>query len=288
MSTYTRSSSLNQSVRRALPLVPNYIVLTLLLLFAILPLSVLFFNSVKTQEQVAYSPLGLPTGEIRWQNFADAWIGGNYATTMRNSIVITGGTIVLVLLVAGLGGYALARLDYKHGNTLTMYLVVTSTLPSQLFMVPLFFLWRQLGLTDNLLGLIIIYAAVNIPFATFLLRSFMMTIPRELDEAARVDGANEWQIFWRVIVPITWPGFMTTGLLVGLYAWNEFPFAVTFVHNANLKPISTSLYAFVGRFDRDWGLTSAASIIMIAPVIVLFLLLQRRFIAGLTQGSVKA
>lgn len=265
----------------------NYIILTLLALFSLGPIAILFFNSFKTTPEIAANPFGLPK-ELHWQNYPDAWLQGNYSTTVRNSAIITASTVVGVIIIAGMAAYALARLDPPGADAIALYLIVGTSMPAQLFMVPLFFMWTKLGLADNLLGVIIIYWATMSPFATFLLRSYMIAIPRDFDEAARIDGASEWQVFWRVIVPITWPGFLTAGLVAGLAAWNEFLFAVTFLHDPDLKPVSTSLYAFVSRYNREWGLTSAASVMMILPVIVLFLLLQRQFIEGLTRGGLKA
>ena len=114
-----------------------------------------------------------------------------------------------------------------------------------------------------------------------------MAIPKGFEDAARVDGASELQVLRHVIAPITWPGFLTVGLVVGLGAWNEFLFAVTFLHREEVKPISTSLYAFMSRYGREWGKTSAAAAIMMLPVVILFLMLQRRFIEGLTQGGLR-
>lgn len=124
-------------------------------------------------------------------------------------------------------------------------------------------------------------------WVTYLLRSFLISIPMDFEEAARIDGANDLQVFLRVILPLAWPGFLTVVLVVGLAVWNEFLFAVTFLQRPELKPISTSLLAFQTRFQRDWGLTSAASVIMIIPIIILFLSLQRQFIEGLTRGGLK-
>lgn len=149
-------------------------------------------------------------------------------------------------------------------------------------------MWRQLGLVNSHVGLIVIYVALFSPFATYLIRSYMISIPEDFVDAAKIDGASNWQVFRNIIIPLTWPGFLTAGLVVGLAVWNEFLFAVTFLHQPELKPISTSLYAFQQRFGRDWGLTNAGSIIMLMPVLILFLLLQRRFIEGLTQGGLKA
>jgi hypothetical protein len=141
------------------------------------------------------------------------------------------------------------------------------------------------GVVNSLFGLIIIYSALFSPFATYLLRSFLVSIPMDFEEAARIDGANDIQVLTRIILPLAWPGFLTVVLVVGLGVWNEFLFAVTFLQRPELKPISTSLQSFQGRFQRDWGLTSAASVIMIIPIIILFLSLQRQFIEGLSRGG---
>ncbi|MFO7631410.1 MAG: carbohydrate ABC transporter permease [Caldilinea sp.] len=125
------------------------------------------------------------------------------------------------------------------------------------------------------------------PFATYLLRSFLVSIPMDYEEAARIDGANDLQVLTRIILPLSWPGFLTVVLVVGLSVWNEFLFAITFLQRPELKPISTSLLAFQTRFSRDWGLTSAASVIMIIPIVILFLFLQRQFIEGLARGGLK-
>jgi raffinose/stachyose/melibiose transport system permease protein len=125
------------------------------------------------------------------------------------------------------------------------------------------------------------------PFATFLLRDYIVSLPNDFEDAAPVDGTSEWQIPWSIIRPLSWPGFLTAGLITGLAAWNEFLFAVTFLQRPELKIVAANLYSYSTRWERDWALTSAASVIMILPVLVLFMLLQRRFIAGLTQGSLK-
>jgi raffinose/stachyose/melibiose transport system permease protein len=133
----------------------------------------------------------------------------------------------------------------------------------------------------------IIYVALNSPFATYLLRSFLISIPTDYEEAARIDGASDMQVLTQIIVPLAWPGFLTMVLVVGLAVWNDFLFAVTFLQREELKPIATSVQSFQTRYSRDWGLTSAASMIMVLPIVVLFLLLQRQFIEGLTRGGLK-
>jgi len=272
--------------RREASLLPNYLVLGVLVLFALGPIVILAFNSVKSRAEIGQDSLGFPRA-FHWDNFSRAWEVGNFATTLRNSGILVAVTVAGVLLLGGMAAYSLAKLDLPGAGAVTLYLLVGSSLPLQLFLVPLFFLWNRLGLVNNLLGLAIIYVAINAPLAIFLLRSYMVQLPRDFEDAARVDGANEWQIFSGVVVPLSWPGFLTVGLVVALSVWNEFLLATVFLTEQELFTVVTSYNNFATRFGRDWGLTSAGALIMILPVIVIFLALQRRFIEGLTQGGLK-
>jgi len=264
----------------------SYGVLIILAIFSLGPLVILAFNSLRTTPQISAQPFGFPS-QPRWQNFSDAWINGNYSVTMQNSTFIVVATIAGVLVIAGLGAYSLARLKPRGADVITMYLLVGTSVPMQLFMVPLFFMWQKLGLIDTLLGVVIIYWATQSPFATFLIRAFMMAIPKDFDEAARIDGASEWQVFTQIVIPIVWPGFLTAGLVAGIGVWNEYLIALTFLHSPDVKTVTTSLSAFAGRFSQDWGLISAAAMIMVIPVAIVFLNLQRQFVEGLTRGSLK-
>jgi raffinose/stachyose/melibiose transport system permease protein len=272
--------------RREPSKIPYYVALSVLALFALAPLVVLLFNSLKSSAELGRNPLGPPLDPV-FANFPQAWELGNFAVTMRNSIIITLGTVIGVCVIAGMAAYALSRLDLPGSNGVLFCLFVGSAVPFQLFLVPLFFLWSNLQLTDTRIGVIIIYWAIFSPFATLLLRSFLVALPRDFEDAARIDGANELQVLTRVVLPLAWPGFLTIALVSGLFAWNEFFFAITFIQDDNLKPIATSFLAFQSQFSRDWGLTSAAGLFMMLPVIVLFLFLQRRFIEGLASGGLK-
>jgi raffinose/stachyose/melibiose transport system permease protein len=272
--------------RREVSLLPNYVVLLLLTVFAVGPLLVLFFNSVKSRAEMGRNPLGFPRTFV-WENFTTAWDVGNFATTTRNSGILVAITVVGVLLLGGMAAYSLAKLDVPGAGPIMLYLLVGSSLPLQLFLVPLFFLWKSLGLINSLPGLAIIYIAVNAPLAIFLLRSYMVQLPKDFEDAARVDGAGELQIFFGIVVPLSWPGFLTVGLVVALSVWNEFLLATVFLRDQSKFTVVTSYQAFVTQFSRDWALTSASAVMMVFPVIAIFLLLQRRFIEGLTQGGVK-
>lgn len=263
-----------------------YLAALVLAAFSLGPILALFFNSLKSDNELGNNPLGLPLHPLL-SNYLDAWNQANLGQALLNSCIITVGTIFGVWLIAGLAAYALAHMDLPGGDAVLLYLVICFAIPFQLFLVPLYFLWSSLNLTDNLLGLIIIYCAVYSPLAILLLRSYLIGIPRDFSEAARIDGANEFQIATRIVLPLSLPGFLTVGLIAGFAAWNEFIYAVTFIQNNTLLPVSTSFLAFQQSFHRYWGLTDAAGIIVMLPVIALFLFLQRRFIEGLSAGGLK-
>ena len=266
---------------------PAYTVLTVLAAFSIGPIVVLVFDSLKTDLEIGTNPLGPPLQHLRLSNFTDAWHQGAIGTTMLNSAIITAGTVVGVCFIAGLAAYALARLDLAGGSLVLGYLLFGTALPAQLFLVPLFSLWSRIGLYDTRLGLIIIYWAIFSPFATLLMRSFLVSLPRDFEDAARVDGSRELYVLTRIVLPLAWPGLLTVALIAGLTAWNEFFFAETFIQSENKLPVVTSFLAFSQNYTRYWGLTCAAALIISLPVLFVFLALQRRFVQGLSSGGLK-
>jgi raffinose/stachyose/melibiose transport system permease protein len=262
----------------------TYVILTCLALFAIGPIVLFAFNALKTTSEYATSSLNPPT-TWQWNNFIDAWQTANMGAGLTNSVIIVAGTVVLTCIVAGCAAYALARIEVVGSSAFISYILIVSSLPGQMFLVPLFSAWTKLGLYDTQLGLIIIYCGLFSPFATLLLRSFMIGIPKEFEEAARMDGANELQLLFRVVLPNAWPGFLTIALTTGLSAYNEFLFAVTFIQNPARQPVSLAFFTFQQGFTQNYNLISAAGLIMIAPMLILFLLLQRRFIDGLSSSG---
>jgi len=274
------------SPRRLNSLVPNYLIIILLVIFAIVPMLILVFNSLKSPADAGRNLIGFPE-KIIFGNYPRAWEVGDFSTTVPNTLILVVGTVMGTLLLGGMAAYSIAKLKVPGAGILTVYMLISTSLPVQLFLVPLFFLWRKLGLVNNLFGLIIIYIAINAPFAIFLLRSYMIQIPNDFEDAARVDGAGEWEVFSQIVIPLTWPAFLTVGLVVGLNVWNEFLLATIFLSKQELYTVVTSFYNFSTTYGRDWGLTSAGAVMMIFPLVLLFLLLQRRFIEGLTQGGLK-
>jgi raffinose/stachyose/melibiose transport system permease protein len=264
----------------------TYVVLGIGAFIALFPIALLVLNSLKPAAQIVVSPLALPA-PIRWENFAHAWRDAHFSETFLNSATITALTIVLVCSTGSLTAYVLARRKIKSWKIWTFYLMASTTAPIQLFLFPLYFAFAHLGLVNNVPAVAVIYTALYSPFAVLLLRTYFLAVPRELEEAALVDGANHWQVFSQVMLPIVSPGILTVALIIGLYSWNEFLIATTFLQKADKNTAVVAFNLLSGQYSSDWGEIMAAALLIVLPVVVLFLLMQRRFIEGMAGGSVK-
>jgi raffinose/stachyose/melibiose transport system permease protein len=270
--------------RFRLPLV--HIPLILLLLVALFPVLLLAMNSLKTDMEIKGSPLALPRG-IHLENFPAAWEAAKYSQSFGNSLIIVLATIAGVCLLSGLCAYGLTRLRLPGSDAIATYYLLAVTIPAQLYLVPLFFVWVKLGFTDSIAGLIVVYLAIYQPFSIFLLRAFFLGMPEDIEDAARIDGCSEFQVFARVVVPLSAPAFLTVAVIVGTWSWNEFLFATTMLHKPELLTVALKYVVFTGMYDADFAQQSAAGMMVIIPIIVLFLALQRTFVQGMISGGLK-
>ena len=250
------------------------------------PLLLVLINSMKTHRQIARNPLTLPS-VIQWENFSLAWGYGDFARGFVNSIVLSGSAVLVVLFCASLAGYVLAGRKIRHWRLVTIYFMVAITVPIQLFLFPLYYVFaRVLGLLGNVPAVGVVLAALNMPLAVFLMRSFFLAVPDQLEEAARIDGANTWQVLWYVLFPIVRPGMITVAVIVGLQAWNEFLITRTFLGTENITA-TLGLYSMNGTYVDSMGVMMAGTMILIAPPLAFFVLVQRYFIEGLVSGALK-
>ncbi|MET4633525.1 carbohydrate ABC transporter permease [Kaistia defluvii] len=267
-------------------LILTYTVLSIALIITLFPIALLVLNSVKPAAQIVQNPLAWPE-TFRWDNFTRAWEDARFSQTMLNSVILTATTIILVCTTSSLTAYVLARRKIESWKIVTFYLLGTTTAPIQLFLFPLYFGFAKLGLINNPFAVALIYTAIFSPFAVMLLRTYFLAIPGELEEAAQIDGASHWQVFTRIMLPIVSPGILTVALIIGLYSWNEFLIATTFLQGSENMTAVVSFFLLSGQYSSDWGEIMAAALIIVLPVVILFVLLQRRFIEGMAGGSVK-
>lgn len=279
-------SSKKKSVGQMLLAFIKYLYLIVMLLFAAIPLLQVLMNSFRTDPQVKSMPIGLPETPtlINWK---ETWVIGGYTTAYVNSLLTAVVVIIAVLTVVGLGAYALSKLQFRLNGFFTAYFFVSISLPTFLYIVPDYFVMNSIGLVDTRWCLMLIYTANQIPFNMLLLRTFFTGIPRELEEAAKIDGCTELNSFLRITIPIAKSMFLTIAILVFVYVWNEFLWANTFITTEELKLVSTRFVKFTGQYSSNMARIYTASCVTILPVIVLYLLFSRKFIEGMTSGSVK-
>ncbi|MFB7493171.1 carbohydrate ABC transporter permease [Streptomyces sp. NPDC056161] len=263
-----------------------HLVLVLFAATALIPLLLVLVNSFKTNAEVTADPFALPKS-FSLSNFNTAWTYGHLGSGFVNSILLTGTAVVVVLVCSTLAGYVLAGQKIRMWPAVMVYLTMAMTVPIQLFVFPLYAGVAQLGLLDNVFVVGVVLAAVNIPFATFLMRTFFLNVPKELEEAARVDGAGVFHLFWRVLVPIVRPGLITVGVVVGLNAWNDFLISSTFLHDPGHQTVTLGFLSMNGTFSTDLGAMMAGALLLILPVLCVFVALQRYVVDGMANGAVK-
>ena len=268
-------------------LVINYVFLTIMAIFALFPLIQVLLNSFRSDSEVKSMPIGLPKEWVLY-NYRDTWNIGGYGRAYINSLIIGGLTILFVLVLVGLGAYALTRMQFKMREFFIAYFFIAISIPGFLYIVPVYFTMNKLGILDTRLGLIIVYTAMQIPFNMLLLRNFLAGIPRELEEAAKIDGCNELSTFIRITVPIAKPIFLTIALLIFVSTWNEFLWSNTFIITDELKTVATRFVKFTGQYASNMARIYTGSVLTITPVVALYLIFSRRFIEGMTSGSIKA
>ncbi|MCL6442638.1 MAG: carbohydrate ABC transporter permease [Alicyclobacillus sp.] len=264
----------------------SYLVLTALSVITLAPLILLASNTFKTEAQFHVDPFGFPT-TFTLSNIVEAWTEGGYARAYVNTFCVAVVVMVVVLFCAGLAAYALSKFQFRWADPFMGYLLFTMSIPIGMFLVPLFFLWQKLHLMNSLAGLTIIYCGLFLPFNVFLIRSYFIGIPNEIRESGLVDGASEFGVFWRIFVPLSKPVFFTAALIIGVWTWNEFFFANAFLLTDDIKTVAVRYATFTGKFNQDWSLISAGGFVSMFPILVLYLLLQKRFIQGIMEGSLK-
>jgi raffinose/stachyose/melibiose transport system permease protein len=276
---------MNQNLGRSTAIV-SYFILAVAAIIALFPLSLMLISALKKSTEIVANPLALPSA-LQWTNFSRAWTDAQLGRSLLNSAETTGFAVVLICSTCSMAAYALARRTGPGLRWVSAYLLGTTTLPIQLYLFPLYFGFAHLGLIDNVFALSIVYTAVFSPFAIFLLRTYYLAIPKELEEAAIIDGANRWQVFYNVLLPLVSPGILTVAIISGLNIWNEFLISSTFLQSHDQQTAVVRFYTLGGQYTSDWGEIMAAAILIVAPAVGFFLLMQRRFIQGMAAGSVK-
>lgn len=262
------------------------VILVILAIISLFPLLLVLINSVKTHAEIMQNPLALPT-ELHFENFAYTWTNGNFTEGFLNSIKVTGSAIIAGVIGSSTMGYVLATRRTRTWKPLTMYFMIATTVPLQMFMLPLYVSFVNLDLIGNVYAVGVAIAAWNLPMPIFLMRTYFLKVPYELEESARIDGASTFQAFTKVVLPIVSPGMVTVACIVGLFSWNEYLLSTTLLQSERNFTATLKFLSLNGTFSRDFSVIMSGAVIMIVPMLIVFLLLQRKFIEGMAGGAVK-
>ena len=268
-----------------------YIVLAIIFVYIVFPFYWAFRSSITPDGELFVTPVHYWPATPTFAHYEQVFGDGQFVRALGNSALVAVTSTVLSLFIGTVGAYALGRFRFK-GRLPVMYLILSMTMfPSIAILGSLFDLVRRFGLYNNLISLIITYLVFTLPFTVWVLTSFFQSLPKELEEAAYVDGASPWETLYKVMLPLVAPGMVTTGLLAFIAAWNEFLFAVSFLQTPENRTVPLAIFLFAtssgGGYEIPWGAIMAGTIVVTIPLIVLTLIFQNRIISGLTAGAVK-
>lgn len=263
-----------------------YLVLGVLAVVFLYPVFLMVLAAFKTTPEIFRNPFGLPE---TWSlaTFQEVWRRANFGLYLRNSLLVTGASALLLVACAAPAAYALARYEFRVRAALFLFFLAGIMIPIRLGILPLYLLMRDLNLLDTPLSLILTYAASGMPMAVFLLVVFFRNLPRQLEDAGRIDGASEYQIFLRIMLPLVRPGLATVVIVNVVPWWNDFFFPLLFLQSDTWKTIPLGMQIFFGQHMTNWSLVFSGMLMASLPLLIIYLVMSRQFIAGLTAGAVK-
>jgi raffinose/stachyose/melibiose transport system permease protein len=261
----------------------------MLISYAILifyPLFNMILSSLKTTREIFKTPYALPQ---TWQfsNYMEVWGEGGFGRYFFNSVYITTLSIGFVILFGSMAAFGIARYEYKLSTLVYLTFLAGIMLPLKAAVIPLFLLMKNLNLMDNQIALILIFTAMSMPSTVFILTGFMKTIPHDLEDSGRIDGANEWVIYNNIIMPLTAPSIALVTIYNAVPVWNDFFFPLVFIQTNKLKTLPLGMSVFFGQYQISWHLLFASLSIAILPMLVLYLFMSKYFIKGMTAGALK-
>lgn len=270
---------------RKLPLV---LVVAALCFVVASPFLWMILTSLKAPKELFTTTLQIfPRDGIYWEAYARVWRAGGFERYFLNSLFVSTVATVLSVGLSIIAGLGFARYRLVGSNVLLLIILLTQLFPLVLLVPPYFAIMRELRILDTHASLIIAYVSFALPFSIWMLTGYFRSIPEELEEAARIDGATRLGAYLRVTLPLAGPGIAATVIYCFILAWNEFLFATTFISSPSLRTLPIGLQAFIGQYSTDWNLLMAGAVVTTVPVVVLFVVLQRYLVAGLTAGAVK-
>lgn len=284
-STATRRSSI--SPRQRLNAVPRLVSMSLLTVVVLGPLYWVTISAFKGREEIIRSTPTFWPETFTLSNFERLFASTQYSVFLTNSIIVAVSTTVVTVVVSLAAAYGLYRLKVPGSGKIAGIVLLSYMIPGTLLIVPLYRTLAGIGLIDSHIGLILVNVAFTAPFCTWLLRGFILAVPRDIDEAAAIDGAGPARTMFQIVLPLLLPGIATVAVYSFVYSWTEFVFASQFIVSSGLQTLPIGLSAIIGQYTVDWGLVMAGTLFTLLPTLVLFLLVGRYFVGGLIAGATK-
>lgn len=264
-----------------------YLILGIIAVFQVYPLIWLVLFSLKSNREVFNeSPFALPA-DPRWENYVTAWTQGNIGVYFFNSVWITVVAVAFTVLLASLVTFAITRMNWKLNKLVLGLFMIGLMIPVHSTLIPLFSFFLSINLIDHPLAIILTYTAFNLPLTIMILLGFYYTLPREIEEAAVIDGCSIHRIFFQITLPMTMPVISTTVIINMIYNWNEFVFINTFIRSDKFRTLTVGIQSFVGQYATDWGAIGATLVISILPILIAFFFLSNKIVEGIAAGAVK-
>ena len=284
MTSTTKTKSLSHRKIKAILVEFIMILVACIILY---PFLIMIFVSLKSTKEALLNPNSFPT-EFHFENFAKAWDIMNYDRVFVNTFLITAFSLFGIVIISGLAGYVIAWSNHKKFyNFMYVFFLLGIMIPFYTALVPLVKLMSDIKMTNSIFGMILFYSGRNIPMAVFLYVGFIRGVSAEILEAGKIDGANIWKLYWRVLFPILKPITTTIVILDALHIWNDFLFPRLMLTKSNLRTIALSQYYFTGEFGNKWELAFAAYLLTIIPILILYFIMQKNIIKGVAAGAVK-
>lgn len=280
----TKKSNLERNVPMN---VVTYLLLAFFALLSVAPILWGLSTSLKPAAEVEKLPPVLVPSHLNFTNFYNVLFQSNFGVYFKNSIFVTLVCVVVATIIAAHAAYALTRFNIRYGKQIMFGILMTSMIPTVALLIPLYVMSVKVHLYNTSFLLVLIYTAWRAPMLTWILYGFFQKIPKEIEEAAHVDGCTKTMIFYRIVLPISQGGIVSAALLTSVYVWNDFLVQFSFTTQESLRMISVGLYNYITQYGVQWGELMAAVIISIVPIIVLFVCLQRKFVEGMAAGAVK-
>jgi raffinose/stachyose/melibiose transport system permease protein len=280
----TRRMAQTDRLRKILTTTFIYVLLTIFVIIAVGPFLISAFTGFKTNDEIVRGAFSLP--EVwRWSNYADAWKQARFGDYFGNSVIVVIPVVLGSVALSILTGYAFGRMRFRFSRALFMLFLLGVIMPTEAYIIPLYYLMDDLGLVDTYWALILPQIALSVCFGTFWMRGFFAAIPTEIVDAARIDGCTDWGALWRVMLPLVRPAILTLVVLLFIWTWNDFLLALVMISKEELRTLPQGLAFFQGRYTTNVPMTAAGATLVALPTIIIYFALQRHFIRGLTSGA---